>query len=134
MANQLESDTEAGVGTLIGGIVQDARDLLLEQMKLFQVEVKNDIRRTTAALIPLVAGLGVLFAGLVLLGVGGAYLLCWAAPDLPLWAGFGIVGGLTVGVGAVLVLWAKSMLDKINPVPETALKGLKENMQWKTKN
>jgi hypothetical protein len=134
MANQLESDPEAGVTTLISGIVQDARALFLEQMKLFQVEVKNDIHRATTALVPLVAGLGVLLAGLVLLGAGGAYFLCWAAPELPLWVAFALVGGLTAGVGALLVLWAKAMLDTVNPIPETALTGLQENIQWKTKN
>jgi hypothetical protein len=133
MTNQVESDTEAGVSSLIGGIVQDARALFLEQMTLFQVEIKSDIRRATAALVPLVAGLGVLFAGLVLLGVGAAYFLCWVAPEMPLWLAFAIVGGGTAGFGSLLVLWAKSMFDTVNPVPETALKGLKENLQWKTK-
>ena len=44
MATQLESDSEVGVTTLISGIVQDARDLFVEQMTLFQVEIKNDHR------------------------------------------------------------------------------------------
>lgn len=132
MANQLESEPEVSVATLIGGIVQDARALFLEQMTLFQVEIKNDVRRTVAALVWLVAGLGVALAGLVLLGFGGAYFLSWAVPEMHLWLAFTCVGGGTAVVGAVLILVAKSMLGAVDPVPNTALKGLKENFQWKT--
>ncbi len=134
MANQIESESETSVTTLIGGIIQDVRTLFLEQMTLFQVEVKNDVRRAVAALVWLVVGMGVALAGLVLLGIGGAYFLSWAVPELPLWIAFAAVGGGTAVVGAVLVLVAKSMLDTVDPVPTTALKGLKENIQWKTKN
>jgi uncharacterized membrane protein YqjE len=133
MATEVESNGEAGVATLLSGIVQDARELFVEQLTLFQVEIKNDLRRTIAALAPLVAGVAVILASFILLGIGSAYLLIWAAPDVPLWVGFGIVGGLFGLAGALLVLWGKSMFDKVHLTPDSALKGLKENIQWKTK-
>lgn len=133
MATEVESASDVGVTTLIGGIVQDARELFVEQMTLFQVEIKNDVRRTTAALTPLIAGSGVILAGLVLLGIGTAYFLVWAAPEIPVWLAYALVGGTFAIAGGLLVLWGKSMLNTVHAIPDTALKGLKENIQWKTK-
>jgi uncharacterized membrane protein YqjE len=133
MATQVDPDSEANVTALIGGIVQDARDLFVEQMTLFQVEVKNDARRTLAALRPLVIGLGVVFVGFGLLGIGGASLLCSAVPSIPVWLGYIIVGSIVVIAGGLLIYWGKSMLETVNPMPDTALNGLKENIQWKAK-
>jgi len=133
MATQFESNSEADVSTLIAGIVKDARELLVEQMTLFQVEIKNDVHRTLMALIPLVIGVVVLLPGFILLGIGGAHLLHWAIPDMPLWVGFASVGGFIVVAGVLLVLWGKSMLASVSVTADTALKGLKENIQWKTK-
>jgi Putative Actinobacterial Holin-X, holin superfamily III len=133
MASQLESEPEAGVATLVGGIVQDARDLLEEQMSLFQVEIKNHVHQTLTAFVPLGSGLAIALTALSLLGAGGAYFLSWQWPELPLWAGFTIMGAAVAIPGASLILWGKSMLAQISVTPDTALKGLKENLQWKTK-
>jgi Putative Actinobacterial Holin-X, holin superfamily III len=130
---QIDTDSEVGVTTLLGGIVEDARDLFVEQMTLFQVEIKNDLRRTVMAVAPIMAGACVIFAGLILLGIGAANLLVWAAPEIPLWVGYALIGGLFAIVGGGLLMWGKIMLDKVHALPETALKGLKENLQWKTK-
>lgn len=130
----VETPPEEGVSTLVGGIVQDARKLLVEQLTLFQVEIKNDVHRTLKAMVPLLAGVVVVLTGVFLLGISGANLLCWALPDLPLWAGFAIVGVIIMAAGAALIYWAKSMLDSVSPlVPDTAMKALRENLQWKTK-
>jgi uncharacterized membrane protein YqjE len=134
METQVETGSEVGVSTLVGGIVDDAKKLLTQQLTLFQVEIKNDVHRTVNALSPLLVGLVVVLAGLIILGMGGAQLLCWLFADLPLWAGYAIVGGTTALIGALLVLSGKTMLDMVSPTPDTALKGLKENLQWKTKN
>lgn len=134
METQVESNSDVGVSTLIGGIVQDARELLVEQMTLFQVEIKHDLRRTVEAVAPLILGGLMMLPGIILLGIGAAYFLNWAWPALPLWVAFAIAGGATIGVGALLILWGKSMLAKISLTPDKALQGLKENIQWKTKN
>ena len=133
MASQTESEHDVGVATLVSGIVQDARELLVEQMTLFQVEIKNHVRQTLTAFTPLGIGLAVALTALFLLGAGGAYFLAWQWPVLPLWAGFTIMGAIVALVGAALILWAKSMLDRVTLTPDIALKGLKENLQWKTK-
>jgi len=133
MATEVESNGEVGVSTLIRGIVQDARELFVEQMTLFQVEIKNDIHRAIAGLAPLILGAGVLAVAVILLGIGTSHLVAWAVPEIPLWGGFGIVGGTFAVAGGILVMWGISKLEKVHGTPDTALKALKENLQWKTK-
>jgi len=133
MAIQLESESPPGVSNLVGGIIQDLRQLLVQQMTLFQVEVKNDVRRTIEACIPISVGAFVLLVAAVTLAVALSHLLCWLWPALPLWGGFGIVGACATLVGVALILIGKLKFDTFNPLPEKSLEGLKENMQWKTK-
>jgi len=134
MAIQVESNSDEGVATLVGGIVDDARKLMVEQLTLFQVEIKNDLNRTISAMAPLLAGVSIVLTGLFLLGIGAAQLLCWAVPEIPLWAAYAAVGAGITGLGVALIYRAKAMLDAVSPLlPDTALKALKENIQWKTK-
>jgi hypothetical protein len=132
MSTQLETE-EPRVTTLLSGIVQDIRQLFVQQMTLFQVEVKNDVRRVLAACIPIAAGAGACAMAVILLAVGAAHFLSWKFPDLPLWGSFVIVGSSVLALGLILVLWGKSKLDSFNPLPDQTLDGLKENLQWKTK-
>ena len=133
MGSPVESEPEVGVASLVGGIVQDARNLLEEQMSLFQVEIKNHVRQTLTAFIPLLIGVAIALTALSLLGAGGAYYLSWQWPVLPIWAGFTIMGTIVAIAGAALIFWGKSMLNQVSLTPDTALEGLKENLQWKTK-
>lgn len=133
MPSHVETDEQPSVTQLVSGILHDAQDLARQQLTLFQVEIRNDMRRTVSAAIPLIAGLIVLFIGVIIVAMAAAYLLVYVWPSLDLWAAFGIVGGgLTLlGVALVLLSWAK--FSTFNPLPEQTVEGLKENLQWKTK-
>jgi len=133
MASQLETDTQPGVTNLVTGIIDDARRLFNQQLTLFQVEIKNDLRRTINVTVTMIAGISVCFVGAIVLAMALAYLICWAWQDLPLWGGFGLVGlALALG-GAGLLLWGKAKFDSFSLLPEESVEGLKENIQWKTK-
>jgi len=133
MAMQVESEQDAPMSSLVGGIVHDARKLLVEQLTLFKVEFKHDLRQTGLALIPLALGMVILLVALVLLGIGASQYLAVVVPSLPLWGAYLAVGGIIAVAGTLLTLWGKSMLAAVQPV-DTALKGLEENVKWKTKN
>jgi len=133
MAVHLETEHEAPVSTLVGGIVEDARKLIVDQFTLFRVELKHDLQKLQSAIIPLVIGVAVMPAAIFMLGMGGAHLLSALAPALPLWASYLIIACVIGGVGVGLVLWGKSLLTTVKPM-DTALKGLEENVTWKTKN
>jgi hypothetical protein len=133
MTNQMETDSKPDVATLVGGIVHDAEDLISQQLKLFQVEIKNDLHRAKEAAIPLSIGVLVCFVGVSTLAVAAGHFLSWNWPKLPLWQGLGIVGGVLVLAGAAVLLWGKNNADSLNPMPDKAVAGLQENIQWKTK-
>jgi len=132
MASQVESDPQA-VTTLVSGIIDDARQLFVQQMTLFQVELKHDFRRTMAVCIPMIAGVLVCFVATIILAVAVSFLLCWIWPELPLWGGFGIIGGILALGGVGLIYWGKEKFDTSTLLPKESVEGLKENIQWKTK-
>jgi len=133
MATDFETEQQP-VSSLLSGIVQDAKQLFTEQLRLFQVEIKNDLQRTIWALLPLVMGAVIALPGVLLLLFAAAHFVNWIVPDMPTWGGFAIVGGVVLVLGIGLIFWGKAKLSTINPMPDVALQGLKENLQWKTKN
>jgi len=122
------TEHDEGVASLVSGIIHDTRQLMAEQLALFQAEIKNDILRAAKGLVPLAAGIVLMVPGLLLLTMAAAYWLCWMFPDLPTWAGFAIVGALMLAAAGILVYSGISMIRSINPVPEKALHELKENL------
>ena len=133
MQSQLEEG--ASVTSIVSGIVHDAQDLVRQQLKLFQVEIRNDMHRTIAATIPMVIGGFLALVALIILAVMAAHLISWAWPEhIPLWGGFAIVGGTLAVLGLALVFWGKAQFSKFSPLPDQTMEGLKENLQWKTKN
>ena len=53
METKFDAEPETGVSSLISGIIQDSRQLLTQQLTLFQVELKNDLRRAIMACVPI---------------------------------------------------------------------------------
>lgn len=125
---------QPGLASLVGGIVQDAQSLIHQQLTLFQVEIKNDTRRTIAATVPILIGGVVCLVAAILLAVMLAHLIHALWPQtIPLWGGYAIVGGALAALGVGLVLWGKAQFAKFNPLPDQTVEGLKENIQWQTK-
>jgi len=120
------------VTSLLTGIVQDAQRLLSQQIELLKVEIKEDLRKTATGLGLIAAGAGFLLMGFLLLCFMLVYLLDWAFPGLGLWLCFLIVGGLLTLLGGSFVYAAVMRFKSFNPLPDQALAGLKENVQWKT--
>jgi hypothetical protein len=130
MSANSQTDDRPVLTSLVTGIIDDAQNLIGQQLALFQHEIKEDFHRTKEAVLPLAVGMGIAFIGLVLLGVMAAHLLPWIWPRLPLWAGFAIVGGVFTILGGGLICWAKKQFDAFNPLPDKTLASLKENVQW----
>ena len=130
---QMETDNQPGITELVSGMVHDAQKLVHQQLTLFQVELKNDMHRTVAAAVPLLAGVIACFIGGIILALALAYLLTTVWPQLPLWAALAIVGGVVAGSGGVLVLVGRNRFAAFNPLPDQTVEGLQENIQWQTK-
>jgi len=124
---------DPSLSSLVGGIIDDAQKLIEHQISLLQLDIRKDIQHAKDTATLLGAGVGVLSAAGLLLLFMLVHLLFWlAGPNLPLWACYGIVGGLLAVIGGVVLYRGKQKLDTLNVVPEESAQGLKENLQWKT--
>lgn len=114
---------------LIGGILFDVKSLLRQEVQLFRDELKLQIstggRAVSRFFIGAAMGIvGALF--LLLMLVHGLH--DWTV--LPLWACYGLVGGLLSGIGIVLVVRAQSVVGSFPVTPRRTLYTMKENIQW----
>jgi hypothetical protein len=112
--------------SLIGGIANDAKDLLLQEVALTKLEVQNELRKAKSKAIALGIGLGISTLGGICLVLTLVHLLA-ALTAIPLWGCYGIVGSLLIVVGGVLLVAAKTKADELDAVPLRPLKRIKES-------
>jgi len=139
MADQVQQTspgTQGHVAPLVTGIIDDLQELIKQNLTLFKVEVREDLKKTKEAAAALGVGVGLAAVGALHLTFMLVYLLWWAfdpaarSPGLPLWVCFAIVGGVFAGVGGALYFKGKKKLDSFNPLPDQSAEALKENVQW----
>lgn len=116
MANDVR---EEPTGQLIGGLVSDVKDLVVTHGQRIKGEVgheldalKSTIKLTGLATSAIVLA-GILLAQAIVFGLEAAF-------GLPLWAGFGSVGGALAIVGYV-VLRQRNTGSEIDLVPEQSM-------------
>jgi len=127
--NETSSHAEPSLAQLLTGIANDAKELLRQELALAKHEVREDLRKTKTAMLSLGIGVGVAAIGGLLLILMLVHLLN-ALAGLPLWACYGIVGGLFLIMGGVLLLIAKHTIARIDVVPPQTVETMKENVQW----
>jgi hypothetical protein len=134
MSNNLQTSSEPSLSSLMTGIVNDAQELIKQQLTLFKHELRSDLRKAKEASASLALGFGVLLLGVLLLCFMVVHLLNWAFPEhLPLWACYLIVGGVLTLLGGVFAATGWSQFRASNILPEQSAEALKENLEWKTK-
>ena len=121
--------SELSLAQLLTGIVNDAKELMRQELALAKHEIHEDLRKTKTAMLSLGIGIGVAAVGGLLLILMLVHLLN-ALAGLPLWACYGIVGGLLLIMGGVLFLIAKHTIARIDVVPPQTVETMKENVQW----
>jgi len=129
MQNRLAN---ASTGRLLSGLVTDVEDLIQQQFELFKCEVKKEMREARQALLPTLAGAGILAMAIFFLAFAVVYLVNIAS-GWPLWAcfatvaaGLGIAGGSAFAVGL-------QRLRQLTPVAEESIEELEENVRCLTK-
>jgi hypothetical protein len=125
----LETGSDRSTIALIADILTEAQTLLAQEIQLAKHEFRDEVRKATSALVSLAVGIGIALFGLLLLMLMLVYLLN-AGTDLPLWACYGIVGGLFAAIAATLVVVAVKSFQGIHLVPIRTVETLKENIQW----
>jgi Putative Actinobacterial Holin-X, holin superfamily III len=121
--------SEPSLAQLLTGIVNDAKELMRQELALAKHEIREDLRKTTKAMLSLGVGIGVAAIGGLLLILMLVHLLN-ALAGLPLWACYGIVGGLFLIMGGVLLLIAKNTIARIDVMPPQTVETMQENVQW----
>lgn len=109
---------EISVTELISGIVADVQDLAVKHLALLKSEVMRDLDTTREALIYL--GLGAVLCtigGLVLCHMS-SHLIHELVPAIPLWGGYGIVGGMALLFGAIPIRMGICQLRKLSPLSD----------------
>jgi hypothetical protein len=127
-----QSPPERSVTTLVSGIITDAQHLIQQQLAMFRQEIRDDLRKSRDTALAMAVGIGITLIGSALLLIMLPLLLHWAAPELPLWACFGIVGGVLTALGGVLVYAGVRRFESFNPLSEKSIEAFKENLKWTT--
>jgi hypothetical protein len=122
--------SEPSLSSLVGGIINDFQSLMKQEVALARREIADELRKAKQAAISLGIGVGVLAIGGLLLIFMLVHLLSWAVPAIPLWACYGIIGGLLILAGGALLLRAKAKAEDIHVVPERTAETMKENLKW----
>jgi hypothetical protein len=139
MANEVETPTqEAGMTSLMRGIINDIGDLIRHEIKFARTEMKADLRKTRDAAAVLALGVGTALLGAILLALMLVHLLHYvslpaeetASRGLPLWGCYGIVSAVFLVIGSAVSYMGCSMFKSFNPLPEETAKTVQENVKW----
>jgi len=120
------NDHDASLTNVVSGIVEDAQNLLKQELKLFVSEQNQKLVKAKEAAVMLGAGLVALHIGAILLALMFVHLLVQLAPDHSTWVYYGIVGAIVVVLGAIPIFIGVARLQRINPVPsqiDSSVKG-----------
>jgi len=130
MQNRLAN---APTGRLLSGLVTDVEDLVQQQFELFKCEIKKEMREARQALLPMLAGAGILAMATFFLAFAVVYLVNIAS-GWPLWVCFALVAvGLGIAGGSAFAVGLQR-LRQLTPVAEESVEELEENVRWLTKS
>jgi hypothetical protein len=133
IAEDVQVLPERSAATLLSGIISDAQHLIQQQLAMFRQEIRDDVRKGKQAIVPLAVGIGITAVGGVFLLLMLPLLLHWAVPALPLWACFGILGGVLATLGGALVYAGVRKIESLDLLSNQAVEAFKENLTWTTK-
>ncbi len=132
MENGSQHLSEPSFVSLLGGIANDAKELLLQEVALTKREVQSELRKAKTAAIALGSAIGIIATGGILLMVALVHVLD-TFTVVPLWGCYGIVASVLVVLGGVLLAAAKTKAEALDVVPQPTMARMKESGQWLTK-
>jgi Putative Actinobacterial Holin-X, holin superfamily III len=106
---------------LVGGVAEDARDLVRCEVALARAEVEQKVDRVTAGVISLFGAMMLAYAGLVIVLIAAAQGLTRVVPD---WAASLIVGTIVLLIGAILAGTARKALSPSRMVPHRTMRNV----------
>jgi uncharacterized membrane protein YqjE len=115
------------VSDVLQDIIGNIQDIIRSEFRLAKVEVKHKVQQAAgpAATMGVAAVIG--FYGLGFLLLAALYALSLV---MALWLAALIVGFALAAIAAILFSVSRSVLKRIDPVPEKTVQTVKENVQW----
>jgi len=132
MNNGLRHSSQPSWTSLLGGIAEDAKELLMRQVATTKLGVRDELRNGLTAAMGLGIGLGIVAGGgmlLMLMLVQGLAVVT----GVPLWACYGIAGSALVVLGGVVLAAGRAKTEKLDSVPRRVAERIDENAPWLTK-
>jgi len=133
MVTELQDHPEVSIGSLVGGIVDDFRDLVHQELLLARQRIAEDLRKTREATLVWGIGIGVFFLSGIAFSLMLANLLHSATSPagddpaaVPMWACHGLVGILLAIGGVVAIVVGKKKFDSIHLVDNQIDQAVKE--------
>jgi len=129
MSNHSSPSSDPSLASLVGGIINDTKDLLLHEFTMAKLEMQDELRKTKTAAISFAIGAGVTVIGGLLLILMLVHLLA-TFTTIPLWGSYGIIGGVLLVIGLIFLTTSKQSAEQIEVVPQQTVETLKEHAQW----
>lgn len=133
MSTAVQDHPEASIGSLMGGIVDDFRDLMRQELLLAREQIAEDLRKTKEASLVWGLGIGAFFlSGFAFCLMVANLLHSLTSPgsgdpaSIPMWGCYGIVGVLLTIGGVVGVVAGQKRFDSIHLVDNQIDKAVKE--------
>lgn len=136
MYGEMRGSAGSNLTALIGGILDDLRELFRQETALARTELKQAADQAKSTAISFGACVVCAVVGVILASFMGVHLLYElagegsAAEGLPLWGCFGIFALIFLSAGAALFLMAKRRGAKVDVVPHQTVETVKENVKW----
>ena len=121
-----------GIPSLIGGIFQDAIDLVSKELTAAKLEIREELEKTKSAVLLMAVGGGALMVGILLLCLMLVHLL-QNITGFDLWICHAIVGAVLALVGIISLYSAKQRAATTTLVPTDSVEGAKEDARWITR-
>jgi len=121
-----------GIPSLIGGIFQDAIDLVSKELTAAKLEIREELEKTKSAVLLMAVGGGALIVGILLLSLMLVHLL-QNITGFELWICHAIVGAVLALVGFISLYSAKQRAATTSLVPTDSVQGAKEDARWITR-
>jgi Flp pilus assembly protein TadB len=128
MPDNVSTETAPSLTHLVSGIVGDVQQLIRQEVQLARTEIKQEWDKARTAAGTMAAGFALLVLAAFMLCFLFVYLLETAG--VPLWGGFGIVGGVLALLGLVLAGMGYAQASRVHVIPPQTAEVLKENVSW----
>jgi uncharacterized membrane protein YqjE len=122
--SSMSSGRDSSVTGLIKSLADDVTRLFSQEVALAKAEVATALNHIKAGVLSLAIGLGVLFAGFIVLLFAAVAALSLVVSQ---WLAALIVGGAVAIIGLILLMVAKKNLNPESMVPNRTIDSLKKD-------